>query len=500
VRLQAPAPPGDDTLALPAESPAFPIHRIHLELPPEHAATFRFASAYLERYQGRDLGPEGLKLIMARLTRRLLDRGFTTTRVDLPAQNLSGGTLTLRLIPGVISAIRATGPDTWRAALPCRPGDLLNLRDLEQGLEQFKRVPSQDVTMAIAPGARPGESELLLTFTRGRPWRGALTLDDSGLPATGPWQGHLQAAWDNPLGRSDQLTASLSHDLTAWRQGSGTRGASLAYTLPAGYWTFGATWQRYEYAQRLSGLYRDLDATGWSSTLELRAARLFHRDQTQKNTLQLRLGQRTGKAFLEAVELDVQRRANSFAELALIHTRALGRAQLDVTLAHRQGLSWFGAQADLGPTGPTFFYRLRTLDATLGLPLGGLRYTATLHAQHTRDTLFATEYLSLGGRHTVRGFPGDGAVASENGLFLRNDLERPLGRATSLYLGLDAGRVYGANERALPGRALVGAVLGVKGVLHRRLSFNAFLGGPLHRPSALRPSWPVLGLTASLHF
>ena len=137
MRLQAPAPPGDDTLALPAESPAFPIHRIHLELPPEHAATFRFASAYLERYQGRDLGPEGLKLIMARLTRRLLDRGFTTTRVDLPAQNLSGGTLTLRLIPGVISAIRATGPDTWRAALPCRPGDLLNLRDLEQGLEQF---------------------------------------------------------------------------------------------------------------------------------------------------------------------------------------------------------------------------------------------------------------------------------------------------------------------------------------------------------------------------
>ncbi|WP_196302056.1 POTRA domain-containing protein, partial [Ralstonia solanacearum] len=34
--------------------------------------------------------------------------------------------------------------------------DLLNLRDLEQGLEQMKRVASQDVDMQIVPTDVPG--------------------------------------------------------------------------------------------------------------------------------------------------------------------------------------------------------------------------------------------------------------------------------------------------------------------------------------------------------
>lgn len=55
--------------------------------------------------------------------------------------------------------LRFAEPDlwgTWRTAFPTRSGELLNLRDLEQGLEPMKRVSRQDVDMQVVPTATPG--------------------------------------------------------------------------------------------------------------------------------------------------------------------------------------------------------------------------------------------------------------------------------------------------------------------------------------------------------
>jgi hemolysin activation/secretion protein len=521
VHLQEPEPPteAEEGLALPEETPAFRIDRFLLDVPAslpaghralgEHqrpGGPFGFARQYLEQYAGRSIGPQGLKLIIRRLTRLILARGYTTTRLELPEQDLSTGTLTLTLIPGVIHSIRFADPalgGSWRSALPSRPGQLLNLRDLEQALEQFKRVPSQDVAMAILPGAKPGESEVVLTLRRARPWRASLNADNSGIPATGAWQGGLNLSWDNLLGWSDLLSAGVSHDLTAYRKKTGTRGQSLTYSVPFGYWTFSSTWSQNDYQQRVADTRQDLYASGIARNLELRVGYLFHRDQSQKNTLQFRTGHRVSRSFLNDTELEVQRRNNSFAELALIHTQALGRAQLDVIASHRQGVSWFGAQPDL-KTGtapaPTFYYRLQTLDATLALPLTigaqRLHYAVTLRGQHTSNLLYGTEHFTIGSPWTVRGFDGDQTLAADRGAFLRQDLEGPLVRGASWYLGLDAGRIESTQARPLPGRSLAGMVLGLKGVFKRTVSFNLFVGGPLHRPSTFRSPWPVVGVSA----
>jgi hemolysin activation/secretion protein len=338
---------------------------------------------------------------------------------------------------------------------------------------------------------------VVLTVKRGKPWRATLSADDSGLRATGQWQGNLHVSWDNPLGLSDLLSFGLNHDLTAYRKGSGTRGPSLHYSVPLGYWTFGASWSQSDFAQRIAGLERDYTSSGDARNLEVRAGYLFHRDQSRKDSLQLRLGNRLSRSFLEGTELDVQRRNDTFCELSLIHTQYFGAAQLDLTLAQRHGVSWFGAQPEPDPGGPTTRYRIRTLDATFSAPLHSLAYSATLRGQHTTDTLFASEYFTIGSRWTVRGFDGEATLAAENGAFLRNDLEGRLGRGASWYLGMDIGRVYGDNEHALPGRTLAGLVLGLKGVIKHRLHYNVFVGGPLRRPHSFAKNWPVVGVSAS---
>lgn len=56
-----------------------------------------------------------------------------------------------------------------RTALPARPGDILNLRDIEQALENFKRVPTAEADIEIVPGEQPGESDLLIKWRQARP-------------------------------------------------------------------------------------------------------------------------------------------------------------------------------------------------------------------------------------------------------------------------------------------------------------------------------------------
>lgn len=124
---------------------------------------------------------------------------------------------------------------SWRSAFPARPGELLNLRALEQDLEQMKRLPSREIDMSIVPGATAGESDIEIRVRTGKGWRLIGNLDNSGVSATGRLQTGLTLALDDPLGINDLFSASLSSD--GDRRGSqrSTGGAGLQYALPWGW-------------------------------------------------------------------------------------------------------------------------------------------------------------------------------------------------------------------------------------------------------------------------
>ncbi|MFV8534997.1 POTRA domain-containing protein, partial [Ralstonia pseudosolanacearum] len=167
---------------LPTETPCFRIDRFALEVPqdlPEAARTkgasalpqdpFAFAQAWLDHYNGTCIGKQGVDLLTKGISQAILSRGYVTTRVLLPQQDLSTGTMRFVLVPGTIGQIRFAQADvrgTWKSAFPSRSGDLLNLRDLEQGLEQMKRVASQDVDMQLVPTDVPGVSDVVISVKR----------------------------------------------------------------------------------------------------------------------------------------------------------------------------------------------------------------------------------------------------------------------------------------------------------------------------------------------
>lgn len=502
VRLQSAFATDYHQLALPGEAQCFRIDALALEGP--HLAEFAFVQRYLNSYAGRCIGAQGLQLLVKRASDLILARGYVTSRVVIPEQNLSTGHLRVVLLAGTLGAVRyapGSAKVEWLDALSLRPGDVINLRAIEQGLEQLKRVPSQDVKIDIAPGTQPGTSDLVLTVTKGKPWRVIFSLDDSGAYSTGKEQGGVTFAIDQPLGINDLFSFGVTHSVGNYRGIKGTVGTNVSYSVPWDAWTFTLASWNYAYRQPVVGSLQTFDYTGTSRTTAATANRMVYRDAHSKTSVEMVVGERNAHSFVDGVEVLTQRRLTSSAELALVHRRYIGNAQLDVRLAYRRGTPWFGAQWEAGKDGgPTDRYGMATLDASLSLPFKALSqpwiWTSELRAQSTGDHLYVEDYLTIGGRYTVRGYDGNTTLGGDHGAYWRNTLSLPLGASGSaLYGGLDVGRAGGDAQSSFNSHTLSGAVVGMRGG-RWGLNWDLFAGWPLQTP----PGFPVRRPTAGMQW
>lgn len=513
----------DSELSLHDEQPCFPLHHLTLSVFPQSSIQtqqlgasalpldpFYFAQEYLKRYQGRCVGKDGLNLIVRRLGNLILQKGYSTTRVGLAEQDLSDGELTLTLVPGVIHAIRFSDSSvsgTWRNAFPTGVGRVLNLRDLEQGLEQMKRVPSQDIDMQIVPAERPGESDVVLTVTRTKAWKVSASLDNSGAKSTGQLQAGANFSYDNLFGISDLFNIGINTD--AERDGSqrGTNGHNLYYAAPEGYWYYSVAASDYDYHQEIAGNGQTYISSGKSHNLDVKTNYLFQRNQTQKNSWQFNVSKRWSHSYVDDTEIDIQKRNVTYVELGWVHKHYVGNVQLDLSLMNRWGTSWFGGQSDASnrqPDYPTFAYTMQIVDATFSIPfqIAGrpLSYSATFRGQTTYSPLYLSDEFSIGGRYTVRGFDGELTLAAERGYYLRNEFTIPFANSGhAAYLGLDVGKVFGPSVKYLVGDKLAGAAIGLRGSF-QYFMYDVFASWPISRPDQFATAVPTVGFNLTVQY
>ena len=452
------------------EAPCFRIHR--LTLGGERSQDFQWlldeadgrAAGLADSPTDRCLGTQGVNIVLARLQQALVAQGWVTSRVLAAPQDLSNGTLALTLVPGRVAAVRFADPagasTSLRGAIPVRIGDLLNLRDIEQGLENLKRLPTAEADIQIEPsasaGAKPGDSDLVVKYVRAFPLRGTLSLDDGGTEATGKTQAGATVAWDGPLGINDLAYVSLNHDAFN-HSGQGTQGYTAHYSVPYGNWLLSATASASDYYQTVAGLDQDYVYSGDSSNLELRAARMLYRDAVRKTSASVRAFQRSTSNAINDTEIEAQRRRVGGWELGFNHREFIGSATLDASFAYRRGTGAFGslpAPEEMFGEG-TSRMRIFTADVSLNAPFQladqRLRYSALWRAQWNRTPLTPQDRFAIGGRYTVRGFDGEMNLMGERGWLLRNDIGWAIPTSSGpsgaeLYVGIDHGEVGGLNH------------------------------------------------------
>ena len=513
-----------------AESPCFPIHTVTLT--GDAAGRFQFAlkKALKETgfQSGQCLGAQGVNRIMVAAQNAVIGRGYTTTRILAAPQDLNSGTLELTVLPGKVRSVRTdtSHNDQTRAAriaafqneIPLKGSDILNLRRIEQGLENLKRVPTAEADIQIVPADAPDESDIVVAWRqRLLPYRLSLGVDDSGSKTTGKYQGSLTFSADNPFGLSDLFYLSygrhLGHtdahtDSEGKKTAGGTQSYAFHYSVPAGNWLWSWNHNYYRYHQAVAGINEVYDYNGKSRGSDIGFTRLLYRDARRKSHIGFKLWQKENQSFIDDAEVEVQHRKTAGWQLSLKHKEYIGRSTLDIGLGYKRGTGMADAIAAPEEVFDEGTSRMKVITADISynhpFQIGRQHfvYDTALHAQWNKTPLTPLDKIAIGGRYTVRGFDGESSLSAERGWYWRNEAAWSFKPAHQLYLAVDGGHVSGDSAQYLLGQTLIGAAAGLRGQFKAggSLNYDLFVSKPIKKPKGFQTASTVFGFNLNYSF
>jgi hemolysin activation/secretion protein len=453
---------------------------------------------------GRCVGTQSLQYIIGQVQEDIIRQGYITTQVTVLPQDFSSGIIELTLIPGRVKQIRFS-PETSKKvfpqnALPVKSGDYLQLRDLEQGLENFKRLDSVTAGIDIVPAEvehnkfstvqyADGWSDLLINWQQNKPVMFTASVDDSGSETTGKRIGSVGLTVDHALNLNDLFRINYSETLNGINSANGqSENIYTSYQVPYGYWLFGVNYSNYRYQQMLVGLNQPIPYDGKSSTLNLAVSRMLYRTQHSKTQLNTKLGQKSSHNYLDDQEVEVQRRKTTHWLLGIQNTYLMNQQQTLVSqLNYQQGIGAFGAldaPEDLfgeGKSRPSIWTGDMTWTIPFSFSHSAFQYQLGWHGQWSPSPLPAPERYSIGGRYSVRGIDDNENLIGDNGMVIQQELSwLDLIPHSQLYLAIDYGVVNGINKSS-DDNYLVGSALGCR-TYYKNISVEAFVGGNVKSP------------------
>ncbi|MCO1332918.1 ShlB/FhaC/HecB family hemolysin secretion/activation protein [Microbulbifer sp. OS29] len=159
----------------------------------------------------RGLSYGDLEEIAADLTSFYRRQGLFLAQVQIPAQDVENGVVTLTVQEGLLGQIAAEDNDVYTEAKLAEPfesqrGQLVNHENIEEGLYLLNDLPGLNVTGYFSAGDNPGETKLNLKVRESDSWRATFRADNHGSLYTGSERVYATVDWLNPLGFGDALT------------------------------------------------------------------------------------------------------------------------------------------------------------------------------------------------------------------------------------------------------------------------------------------------------
>jgi hemolysin activation/secretion protein len=436
-----------------------------------------------DRYIGRCITRDNMTALQNDLTALYIDRKYTLARVyfDQRRSNLTLGDSDIVFIveEGIINKIElrdeyppasrsgATSPSEdandaetnkdepavqspqgegwwsrWRnatkkyMAVPAAPGDVFNLKDFEQALDQLNRLQSNNATMDIRPTAglnAAGHSDIIIANRhRGRrtTFFGA-GIDNTGNKSTGETNWNINLNQDNLLALNDNLYVKYSHDTDYAGGHHSNQSVYSALSIPFGYWTASASMSWSDYLTTVDGIYTSFHTKGDTFTQTYSLDRILYRSAQYRAQLGAALQIKDTENWIRDMRsITGSRRAsnvNVFWNNTIYHPWGI----IIVKPSYQRGLDLFGSRedpADIWPTEPHLQYDMLRLYLyssarfNLGVPL---IWNLTADGQYSFDNLYGTDQLSLGGEYTIRGFR-DSTISGDQGFYVRNDFRVPV--------------------------------------------------------------------------
>ena len=486
----------------------------------------------LKKYRDKDLSMTELKKIADELTGVYRSKGFVTTLVYLPAQDIANNTVEFKITEGQIGDIKVEGGKYAKAKsiqdrVVVEKGQVMDYRKLESNLRTINRQPDRTIKAVLAPGTQPGTSDILFKVDKeNSPHHFWTDYSNRGTSYTGRNRFGLGYTNNNLFGIEDSLTVR-----GIFGDKNNVYTANVDYNLPVSrYDTRLGAYYAHSHAD-IGGQFRILSPEGRADLWGIYASHPWFDktivDEPTGATMNLSSNLTAGFDSV-SVRNKLLGNETSHDELRVLKAGISfdekdenGRSLLGVEI--NRGLPKFAgsmgkndASASRLDAGGDFTKYMFSIGRISQIPAFKSTFVASLRYQFTQDPLVNYEQMSLGGADSVRGFPENDYLA-DKGWLATGEIRTPtnwlippiirvpfdkkgtrLADATQFVWFLDAGKGHllkpRVGEKATVN--MVGAGLGLRFELYERLSGRIDVGWPVghEKPSDNAPYRVHVGL------
>lgn len=480
------------TESAPASGPCFEINQISLQQ--ASLITPDTQKRLVAPYINQCLSLDRINQLVRAISEWYVQRGYITSRAFLTEQNLSHGTLNITVLEGKLEAIHLQGASARQLnmAFPTRAGRILNLRDIEQGMEQINRLRTTPVQIEIIPSTQPGYSIVNLTSTPEFPLTLGLNMDNSGQRSTGIGQLSGSLVGNDLLGVADRwfVSGGRSSAFSDWRD---AQNFQAGVSVPYGYGLLDYSYSWSNYHSRFNANSFDWYSNGDNISNRLSSSWVLFRNGEIKTGLQLGLNHYVSHNWLNETLLQSSSRKLTSLQIGFNHTQKIAGRVATLNPMLSRGMPWFDAESDKGKSDdfPKAEFRKWSVSSSYQRPVTQkMWWLSSFYAQWSPDRLYGSERLTIGGENSVRGYK-EQYLSGDVGGYLRNELNYslftlPAIGEVSTTLALDGGWLQSDKQDRYAAGTLWGSSLGL-GTRNAHVSTQLSLGIPVSYPNYLAP-------------
>ncbi len=446
-------------------------------------------------YIGKEVTFKDLNDVADRIKAKYKAKGFLTTNVYIPEQEIAGGSIEIRVAEGKMGKLLIEG-NKWFSKnilekyFHSKKNDILDLRVVQRDLLRLNQNPDLEVKTVITPGEAPQTSDVILKVKDKFPYYAGGGSDNQGMRLTGKYRASV-------LGRSTNLTSNNDSFFYTSVVTADSSGDFVSYLAPVDTYGTKAGLDFSYFTVKIGKEFRDFDIVG--NTYDYIAHVVNEIYLTEDMQISSDLG-----VNIKSVTKSVHNATTVYDQLRMPYYR------MDITRVDSffgGGQTSFSPEVDFGTggflgasredhpeasragTGGYFFKYTHYLRRVQRMPWES--YVILRHQfQDTSHTLPSSEQFQLGGESSVRGYP-EGDYISDIAATLNLDWVFPLYLIPKEYklpldntplrneiqpvIFMDMGG--GALKRRLPGEREQKFLMGVGGGLRINFyhKFNARL-------------------------
>ncbi|MDR2080447.1 MAG: ShlB/FhaC/HecB family hemolysin secretion/activation protein [Campylobacteraceae bacterium] len=401
-----------------------------------------------------------LKNLTNEINALYIDKGYITSQVYLSSQNIAKGDLTLQAVEGRIDNIFPQERYVSNA-FTGQKSDYLNIRDIENAIENINRLPSNHATMKLNPSERVGYTDIIVENTPTRRFGGSIGIDNYGSKKTGKAQINGKINIDNIIGINDQANIFLNFS-DKYTKDENSKGNGYDYSFPIGKTTLSFSQRNSKFEQNVKTGSSVFLSQGATKTYSFDAQYKLYHDQKNRINIGALISNYRTKNHFAYVYLDSSSYRLSKLTLSADYLYQIPGFYTFINFAYARGVDLF---QNYHATELNDEYSIYNISFSAMKDFYSFRYSLNAYMQFTDDSLFGSDKISIGGVYSVRGFNKSGLSGNE-GYYVRNELsyntyyEIAGGISGSYFIALDGGEINSDDESF--GGKLMGSSFGAK--------------------------------------